>query len=223
MGAAGRGPRWAWAGGGEERRAARWEAARAPTAPIECARHLINSSPAPRPHPSIPIHHCARHCCPPARPHHTHTHTHSKEVPRKGNERATGDREGVQQGEGAATNRTGYRREHASNPPPVHHHGTTTGRSLAVHPRSWLGEGRKERKRYAVGGDRRAAGGVLRRCSPVISPPPAAPIGPGGRPLLGSRRALRVQPARRSLDAVVLTGGAVAFYATFPGLLKPET
>jgi len=68
-----------------------------------------------------------------------------------------------------------------------------------------------------VGGDRRAAGGVLRRCSPVISPPPAAPIGPGGRPLLGSRRALRVQPARRSLDAVVLTGGAVAFYATFPG------
>ena len=123
MGAAGRGPRWAWAGGGEERRAARWEAARAPTAPIECARHLINSSPAPRPHPSIPIHHCARHCCPPARPHHTHTHTHSQ---KKCLEKETSE----QQETGKASNKgRGQRpigRAIGGSMHPTHHQSTTT-------------------------------------------------------------------------------------------------
>jgi hypothetical protein len=81
----------------------RWEEARAPTASIECARHLINSLP-PHPFPSLlslpaPLHLPSHHTT----PHHTTIHTlkRSAAAKRKG-------RETKQQGRGeGGTNRQG--------------------------------------------------------------------------------------------------------------------
>lgn len=97
---------------GEESEQARWEAARAPTAPIECARHLINSSPAPRPiHPfpslrsALPLALAA-----PPSPSLSLCITLKRSASKR--KRATGDSEGEG---GGATNRT----IGASNPPPA--------------------------------------------------------------------------------------------------------